>query len=144
MNPAMEQLQPLVGEWSMAAAPPDGPPWPGGGRVSFEWLEDGNFLLERWSVEMPEAPDGVAIIGCDATNGTYFQLYSDVRGVNRVYEMSFADGEWRMWRDGDDPFPQRFVARLSQDGKTFEGRWEKASDGANWETDFNLTYTKVS
>jgi hypothetical protein len=30
---------------------------------------------------MPEAPNGVAVIGCDAAAGAYFQLYSDDRGV---------------------------------------------------------------
>jgi hypothetical protein len=142
-TPGLEHLEPLVGEWSMEASPPGGPPWPGEGRLIFEWLEGGVFLLERWSIEMPEAPDGVAIIGCDASNGTCFQLYTDERGVHRVYEMSFADGEWRLWRDGDDPFPQRFVGRLSDDGKTITGRWEKSPDRSGWETDFDLTYMKV-
>ena len=140
----LEELEPLVGEWSMEASPPGGPPWPGEGRVSFEWLEDGAFLLQRWSIDMPEAPNGVAIIGCDASNGTCFQLYTDDRGVRRVYELSFADGEWRMWRDADDPFPQRFVAELGDDGRTITGRWEKAEDGSNWDTDFDLTYRKLS
>ena len=139
----LEELEPLVGEWRMEASPPGGPAWPGEGRVSFEWLEDGAFLLERWSIDMPEAPNGVAIIGCDASNGTCFQLYTDERGVYRVYEMSFRDREWRLWRDGEDPFPQRFVGQLSDDGQTITGRWEKAADGAGWETDFDLTYTKV-
>jgi hypothetical protein len=43
------------------------------------------FLIERWTVDLPEAPDG----------------------------------------------------------KTIAGRWEKAEDGSNWETDFDLTYTKA-
>ena len=51
------------------------------------------------------------IIGCDAANGTYYQLYSDDRGVCRVYEMSIGDGEWKLWREGE-PFTQRFTARF--------------------------------
>jgi hypothetical protein len=39
--------------------------------------------------------------GCDAANGTYYQLYSDERGVCRVYEMSIGNGEWRLWREGE-------------------------------------------
>lgn len=45
-------------------------------------------LVERATVEFPEAPDNVSIIGCDAANGTYFQLYSGERGVCSVYEMN--------------------------------------------------------
>jgi hypothetical protein len=93
-------------------------------------------------VEMPEAPDSISIMGCDAANGTYFQLYSDERGVCRVYEMGIGGGEWKLWREGA-PFPQRFSATISDDGNTIAGRWEKAPDGHTWETDFNLTYRKV-
>jgi len=80
-------------------------------------------------------------MGCDAANGTYFQLYSDERGVCRVYEMSIGDREWKLCRAGK-PFPQRFTATISEDGDTIAGRWEKAEDGSNWETDFDLTYRR--
>jgi hypothetical protein len=140
----LDHLEPLIGEWTMAATPPGGPPWPGGGRVSFEWLESRAFLLERWSVDLAEAPDGVAIIGCDAATGTCYQLYTDDRGVHRVYELSFAAGQWKMWRDADDPFPQRFTGALSGDGQAIEGHWERSPDlGSTWEIDFHLTYTRV-
>ncbi len=55
----------------MKATPPEGPPWPGGGGL-LEWLEGAPLLIERWHVEMSEAPDGVAVIGCDRTNDTYY------------------------------------------------------------------------
>ena len=61
----------------------------------------GTHLLERGSAELPEAPDNISVIGCDAANGTYYQLYSDERGVCRVYEMSIGDGEWKLWREGE-------------------------------------------
>jgi len=49
-----------------------------------------------------------------------------------------------MWRDDPDPFPQRFVASFSEDGRTILGRWEKAEDGSNRDTDFDLTYRRTS
>src|SRR5215203_6469761 len=110
---------------------------------TIEWHDSGAHLVQRSTVEMPEAPDSISIMGCDAANGTYFQLYSDERGVCRVYEMSIAeDGRWELWREGA-PFPQRFTATISDDGETIVGRWEKAPDGRPWETDFDLTYRKV-
>ncbi len=93
-------------------------------------------------MDVPGAPDSVSIMGCDAANGTYFQLYSDERGVCRVYEMSIGEGRWELWREGE-PFPQRFTATISDDGETIVGRWEKAPDGRTWETDFDLTYRKA-
>src|SRR5215212_7518258 len=139
---ALGRLGPLVGEWILEARPPDGPPWPGEARTTIEWHDSGAHLVSRFTVEMPEAPDGLSIMGCDAANGTYYQLYSDERGVCRVYEMSIGDGEWRLWREGE-PFPQRFSATISDDGETIVGRWEKAPDGRTWETDFDLTYRKA-
>jgi hypothetical protein len=140
---ARERLEALIGEWTMEAKPPGGPPWPGEGRVNFEWLEEGvPLLLERWHVDLPEAPDGVAVIGCDGMSGTYYQLYTDERDVQRVYEMSLEAGIWKLWRHGK-PFSQRFTGNFSEDGKTINGRWETAEDGKDWKTDFDLTYTKV-
>jgi hypothetical protein len=99
-------------------------------------------VIARSTIDLPAAPDTISIIGCDAANGTYFQLYSDDRGVCRVYEMSIGEGEWTLWRDGD-PFPQRFTSTVSDDGETIAGLWEKAEDGTNYTTDFHLTYTRV-
>jgi len=100
-------------------------------------------LIERSTIDLAEAPDGVSIIGCDAANGRYVQLYSDERGVCRVYEMSFGNGEWRLWRDGE-PFAQRFTATISDDANTITGRWEVAEDGETFRTDFDLVYRRVS
>jgi hypothetical protein len=140
-TPDVDPLDALVGEWTMEASPPGGPPWPGDARVSFAWL-DRAWLIERWTVDMPEAPDGIAIIGRDESGQNLFQHYFDSRGVARVYGMSLEDGVWKLWRDGED-FSQRFRGTFSEDGRRIEGRWEIAHDGKTWATDFDLTYTKV-
>jgi hypothetical protein len=139
---ALTRLQPLVGEWTMVATPPGGAPWPGKARTSFEWHSSGAHLVERSTLDAPEAPNSVSIIGCDAANGAYYQLYSDDRGVCRVYQMSIDENEWKLWREGE-PFPQRFTGRFEDDGQTIVGRWEGAADGTNYTTDFDLTFTRV-
>jgi hypothetical protein len=139
---ALTKLEPLIGEWTLEANPPGGEPWPGGARATMEWHDSRAHVVQRSTVEMPEAPNTISIIGCDAANGTYYQLYSDDRGVCRVYEMSIGDGEWRLWRVGE-PFAQRFSARFEDGGNTIVGRWELAEDGTNYKTDFDLTYRKV-
>jgi hypothetical protein len=138
---ALAALVPLVGEWELSARGPDGAPWPGHGGARFEWHESGAHLVERSWTDVPGAPDGVSIIGCDAANGRYVQLYSDERGVCRVYEMTFADGRWTLERTGE-PFPQRFTGTLSADGEVIEGTWEKAEDGTTFAVDFHLTYRR--
>ena len=141
---ALQELEVLIGEWSQEAIPPGGEPWPGEAKATFEWLEgsDNRLLIERSTVEMPEAPDGVCVIGCDAARGTCYQLYTDERNVCRVYEMSIGDGEWKLWREGE-PFNQRFTAKISDDGNRIEGRWE-LDEGDGWKTDFELIYTRVN
>ncbi len=125
-------LQPLVGEWTVEAKGPDGLAWPGPpGRASFQWHPSRAHLVQRTAIDVPGAPASTSIIGCDAANGTFVQLYSDERGVCRIYSMRIDGREWILQRDGD-PFPQRFVAEISRDARTISGRWEKAEDGADF------------
>jgi hypothetical protein len=125
----------------MAAGPPDGTPWPGEAQVSFEWLRGRAFLIERWVV--PQAFDGIAIIGPGDDAETLHRHYFDGRGEQRIYEMALRDGVWKQWRDALDPFPQRFRGTFSADGATISCRWEKAPDGSTWEADIDVTYRKA-
>ena len=139
---ALRRLEPLVGEWTMEARWPSGEAWAGGGRTTFEWHDSRAHLIQRGTVEHPDAPDNISVIGCDAANGTYFQLYSDERGVCRIYEMSIGNGEWKLWREGE-PFSQRFSARFGDDANTIAGRWEIAEDFKNYMTDFDVIFRRV-
>ncbi len=138
---ALKELEPLVGEWTLLAASPDGQAL-GEGRASVTWHESGAHLIARTSLDAPGAPSSLSIIGCDAANGTYFQLYSDDRGISRVYEMSIGDGTWKLWRNGQ-PFPQRFTASIAHDGRRIVAQWEKAEHGPGYTTDFHLTYIRA-
>lgn len=139
---ALRKLEPLIGEWKLEAIPPGGEPWPGEASATFEWHESGAHVVSRSTIEMPEAPNAITIVGCDAANGTYYQLYSDDRGVCRVYSMSIDESEWRLWREGE-PFAQRFTGRFEDGGSTIAGRWEMAEDGETFKTDFDLFYRRV-
>ena len=145
---AIRRLAAFIGEWRMQATFKDTPAIDAGASVVFEWLPGERFLIERWEVPVPEAPDGIAIIGADPEHhGNYLQHYFDSRGVARVYKMSFDDGIWKLWRDTPDfsplDFAQRYAGSLSEDGNTISGAWEICHDGATWEHDFDLTYTRL-
>jgi hypothetical protein len=142
-----DALAPFVGEWRMLAMFGDAPPADVDALASFAWLPGDRFLIERWQVPVPEAPDGIAIIGADPhCEGRYLQHYFDSRGVARVYRMSVEEGVWKLWRDEPDfsplEFSQRFTGTFSADGTTIAGRWEICRDGTTWEHDFDLTYTR--
>jgi hypothetical protein len=155
----LQDLDVLVGEWAMEALFPDAPPSGPAGRTVFEWMTGGQLLVQRWEVAVPEAPDGIAIIAgrgegaggvgpaSEAAGEGYLQHYFDSRGVVRVYEMTLSDGVWELLRVKPDfsplDFCQRFTGRFSDDGVTIDGRWEKSGDGAAWEPDFDLRYTRI-
>jgi hypothetical protein len=144
---AVKRLEPLIGEWSIEAAFPGASPGGPQGTVTFEWMSGERFLIERWQVPHPDAPDGIAIIGFDEGRGTLLQHYFDSRGVARVYEMSFGDGVWKLERSSADfsplDFSQRYTGTFGDDGTTIGGRWEICHDGSTWEHDFDLTYTRL-
>ena len=145
---SLEALQPFVGEWRMLAIFKHAPPADDGARVRFEWLPGERFLIQRWEIPVPEAPDGIAIIGPDPESaGSFLQHYFDSRGVARVYRMRFLKGVWTLWRDKPDfsplDFRQRYTGTFSGDGKSITGAWEICHDGKTWEHDFDLTFFKA-
>jgi len=147
---ALERLQPLVGEWT-AEFHFSFTPEPVAGWLSFAWELGGRFLLQRSGAEHPDAPSGLCVIAIaeEGDGHEYVQHYFDSRGVVRVYRMTLRDGVWQLVRDRPDftplAFHQRYTGRFSDDGRTIDGRWETSDDdGATWETDFGLTFRKVS
>jgi hypothetical protein len=83
-------------------------------RTTFEWTLDGAFLLQRWFVPAPEAPNGLCMIGPDPEEG-YTQHYFNSRGVARLYAMTFDGREWTLERNAPDfsplDFHQRWLGR---------------------------------
>jgi hypothetical protein len=140
-------LDVLLGEWSMEARFPNAPPSDLRGRATFEWMAGDKFLIQRWEVPIPEAPDGIAIIGAHEGGDALLQHYFDSRGVARVYDMTLGDGVWTLSRTRPDfsplGFAQRFKGVFSDDGMRIDGAWELShDDGGTWEHDFDLIYTR--
>ena len=121
----------------------------GRGRATFEWIEDGAFVVERSDAEWTDsgwienAPkSSQSVIGLDDTTGEISMLYADSRGVLRIYRGTLTDDAWRLERAAPD-FHQRFVGEFRDEGRTIDGRWESSPDGTTWEFDFPITYRKV-
>ncbi len=144
-NPALKQLEIFVGDWDMVLSNASFLPSSSDtvtGHVSFEWLEEGAFLVMYMGSKPPGTPDAIWLISRDGSTPNYAVLYYDTRKVSRIYEMSFSDGIWKMWRNSPD-FSQRFEGKFSDDGNIITAHWEKSSDGSTWEHDFDVTYRKV-
>src|SRR5687768_2313801 len=95
-NPSLKDLEVLLGEWDTVGTHPA---LPGTlhGRASFQWHEDGAFIIMHTSVEEPGVPSSVAIFGRDDSGEGYSMLYYDERGVARIYAVSLTDNVWKMW-----------------------------------------------
>jgi hypothetical protein len=152
-NIAMDRVEPLIGEWRMDVVFPSSSPAAdteagGVSRVVFEYLPGRQFVIQRWVVAHPDAPDGIAIIGWDSDRGSLLQHYFDSRGVARLYEMSIGGGVWKLSRTAADfsplAFAQRYTGTISHDGRAIRGAWELSTDGSQCEHDFELSYSKVS
>jgi hypothetical protein len=144
-NPALAELEPLVGHWRMEVDGVAFLPDPGTrvtGSINVDWIEGGAAIVIRQG-DSEHPPAAVWIIGRDDTEDEYSVLYADGRGVSRTYRMSFGDAHWQMWRDTPE-FSERFYAELDPAGQRISGRWEKSADeGANWEHDFNIDYIRA-
>jgi hypothetical protein len=138
---SLQQFAILVGEWNMAGTHP-ALPATAHGHSSFEWLVAGALLVWRFDWERGGPPSALSVIGQDDTVKTCSMLYSDERGVARIYQMSLAGGVWKMWRDAPE-FSQRVTGTISSDGNTITCHGELSRDGEYWEQDLDVTYTRT-
>jgi hypothetical protein len=81
------------------------------GKTSFEWLENGAFLIMHSHIDHEQFPDGIAIFGSDGSEEEYDMIYFDERGVSRKYISTFKNNIWKWWRNDKD-FSQRFTCEI--------------------------------
>jgi hypothetical protein len=144
-NPALADLRFLVGQWAMSLSEASFLADPSEvltGRVEFEAAESGTLLVMRQVPDPTGPPLASWVIGRDGARSGYTVLYTDDRGVSRVYEMTMKGDDWRIWRDDPD-FSQRFEATISPDRQSIAGRWEKRPAGSEWEHDFDVVYSRL-
>ena len=124
-DPRLARLEAFVGEWRLEVPAFSFPPeLADAARTTFEWTLGGAFLLQQATVPVPEAPDGLCVIGLDAGDG-YTQHYFDSRGIARVYAMTFDGRVWTLEQRTTNftplSFHQRWSGTFSDDGETILG-----------------------
>jgi hypothetical protein len=126
----------LIGEWEISA-----PIFQAArGIATFEWIEGGAYLALRSTPPEP-APASVWLIGTDNSADNCVALYSDTRGVSRIYRAQMEAGIWSLARSGK-PFSQRFEARLDDKTGALRGTWYSSDDEVTWKPDFDLVYSR--
>jgi hypothetical protein len=138
-NPALKQLEFLIGEWRTAGSHPMVPGETLHGRTSFSWHEGGAFLIMRSQVDKPKFPDGVAIIGSDGGSGRFAMIYFDERGVSRLLDVTVGERSVT-WRHDDPEFTQTLTIKAEGDGLLSKGRMSRK--GGEWEDDLSQVFTR--
>lgn len=138
---SLKQFDVLIGEWTMVGTHPQLPSAVHG-HSSFEWLRDGTLLVWHFNWDPGQGiPNAFSVIGHDDVVEPCSMLYTDERGVARIYQMSLADGVWKMWRESPG-FSQRMTGTFSDDGNTITWHGEMSRDDSPWEPDLSVTYTR--
>jgi hypothetical protein len=137
---SIKQFDILVGEWDTVGTHPAFASAVHG-HSSFEWLVEGALLVWHFDWERPGPPSAISVIGHDDTTKTSTMLYSDERGVARIYQMTLEDGVWKMWRESPG-FSQRMTGTFADGGNTITVHGELSRDGSKWEQDLDVKYTR--
>ena len=81
-------------------------------------------------------------MGWDDSTDEMVQLYSDSRGISRIYRGTLRGDEWRLERAAPD-FHQRFIGLFHDEGRTIDGHWDSSADGETWNLNFPITYRRI-
>lgn len=136
-------FQVLIGEWTIEMTHPMLAGTVVRGRVTYQWLEGGRFLIQRAVNEHPDFPDSLCVIGVMERANDLSMQYFDSRGVHRVYAIGFDGRELTLERDAPG-FAQRASGRLSADGSTLNGRWQLNENDQGYRDDLAFTYRRTS
>jgi hypothetical protein len=87
-------------------------------------------------------PSAVAIFGSDDGAERIYMLYFDERGVSRKFDVAVGAEEVICRRD-HPRFSQIMRLRADGGGDRLIGSGRRSEDGAAWQDDLSLTYTRV-
>ena len=144
---ALDELQVFVGEWitegKHVAKPNEGIR----GRAVFEWWGDRTYLMQNSTVDHPDFPDNLSIMGATRPDGGLALHWFDSRGTHRVFDMTFERGVWTISRKATGPkdFDQSMRGTFSPDGTTITTQSQLSQPGGGEQKpDFAVTYTRVA
>ena len=143
----LDALQPFIGEWSVEGKHVAFPTAVIRGRSVFEWWGDRTFLIHRSTLDHPDFPDSISVIGATQPDGGLAQHYFDSRGVHRLFDMTFARGVWTFHRRavGASDFDQRMTATFSADGNTITSEADRTDPGGHdMKHDMSVIYTRMT
>jgi len=143
----LDDLRPLIGAWSLEGRHVALPDTVVRGHALFEWWGDRTFLIQRQTIDHPDFPDSIAVMGATRPDGGLAQHYFDSRGVYRLFDMTYERGVWTLERKAAGPgdFDQRMRSALSADGNSILFEADRTEPGAHeFEHDLSMTFTRLT
>lgn len=134
-NPDLKSLDKLVGTWKVSGG--------ARGRIRFEWMEGGFFLLQHYDLEYGgRSIKGMEVIGHLQRLGEKpskeirSRIYGITDGLTLDYVHEIVSDTYRIWL-GDRGSDNRFVGKFSLDGNSFSGKWKWPGGG------YSVTATRL-
>lgn len=147
MNELM-RLEPLVGDWDVTLTHAwflESLDTEIHGTATIEWCADAFVLLRStWQGRTAEQGGSAWAMAFSRNDprDTFVALYHDDRGVSRVFDVTFADGESTLLREDPD-FHQRIVIRMGKD--RLDWRADASEDaGKTWRKDLDYIFERTS
>jgi hypothetical protein len=133
-NAALKSLDVMVGTWDLEGREA-GSNGDINGRLSFEWMGGGFYLVQRVDVDYAgRKVRGVEYVGYDDTSKSLRSYFfsnegpGPFGGVAIEYIWEVGDGTLTIW-GGEVGSPANFKGTFSDDRKTISGRWEWPGGG---------------
>ena len=135
-NTLLKSLDRLVGTWK--ASDPSGADGVKG-HTTFEWMEGGNFLIQR--VDLGEVK-GIEIIGYNEKSKSLQSHYFEgTTGKHLEYTYQLEDDTLTVSIDMPKAKGQ-FIGKFNDDNTEYKGRWDWVQDGKKMGYEATMTRTK--
>jgi hypothetical protein len=140
----------FVGDWNVAGLQREsrvGPAAEIAGTERFEWLAGGFFLVHHFDCRVGGAQAAcIEVTGYDPATGSYptHTYYNDGRSAQ--WQLTLWDDIWVIsgeWPIGGETAQVRCTVEFGDEGNTRTAKWESSSDGANWETFWEVKATRA-
>jgi hypothetical protein len=146
-SPTLDAFEAWLGDWTTVGVHPLLRGGEVHGRASFEWGPGRRFVEIRASVDHPDFPDSISLLGpasedIDAPTGSLVLHWFDSRGVQRIYTVDrVTERSFRLTRDAPE-FNQRMTYELDADPGTARATGEMQRPGEEWGDDLSMTLTR--
>lgn len=121
-NPLLKTLEPLIGKWKISGKDVDG-------EVTFEWMEGGFFLIQKFDLNQNGHQKGIEYTGFDEETGTLRSRLMQTNGSRFTYTYEIDGRDFYYWfgDKGSDDFSHSI---FSEDFSSYKGAWRwKNEDG---------------